>query len=447
MARDADRVDRPLPQEELALVLKLVADVVEDVQPVVVCAAEHSRGGGRASDRVHQNRARRRCRLREPLAPLGCQAREPYHAVVAHERDIAVLGDRDLVEAGVPARARVGSDLRCAFAGLGVPRHDRAVERAGEDLPSVRRPVERALPERRPRLELHALRQAHGVPHDHPLVVRGREDVAGSRRDRHLLDARRVGVDLSDSPAGVDVEDADDAVVAAEHRPSMQGVDGARIRLRLEGAPDLHLTARLEIPYAERHVVAGGEQLPLVVADRQHVLLVALEDIDDRAGPQIPDEHAPVTRHRRAVALVDEHEILDIVRMPAKDELRTSIRKIPDDGRVVGGRRRSPSAAFVDDDAVDQMPVKPEQLDAPAHEVVDRDCAVVARRHDVIASRDARRARHRPAMPDEPVDADLNGHGSLLPRSGSRRHSLPAGRARRKQLRGARPDTRPPGRR
>ena len=75
---------------------------------------------------------------------------------------------------------------------------------------------------------------------------------------------------------------------------------------------------------------------PLVVADRQHVLLVALEDIDDRARPQIPYEHAPVTRHRRAVALVDEHEIFDIVRMPAKDELRTSIREIPDDGRVVG---------------------------------------------------------------------------------------------------------------
>ena len=125
---------------------------------------------------------------------------------------------------------------------------------------------------------------------------------------------------------------------------------------------------------------------------------------DDRARPQVPDEHAPVARHRRAVALVDEDEVLDVVRMPAQDELGTSVLEIPDDGRVVGRRRRGAASPCVDDDAVDEVPVEPEQLDAPAREVVERDCAVVARRHDLVGTRDPRGAGHRPSMPDEPVD-------------------------------------------
>ena len=74
---------------------------------------------------------------------------------------------------------------------------------------------------------------------------------------------------------------------------------------------------------------------------------MALEDVCDRARPEVPDEHAPVARHRCAEVLVDEDEVLDVVRMPAQDELGASIREIPDDGRVVGRRRRgaaSPSS-------------------------------------------------------------------------------------------------------
>ena len=48
--------------------------------------------------------------------------------------------------------------------------------------------------------------------------------------------------------AGVDVEDADDAVVAAEHRAPVQRIDGARVRLRLERAPDLQPAARSRDP-------------------------------------------------------------------------------------------------------------------------------------------------------------------------------------------------------
>ena len=71
--------------------------------------------------------------------------------------------------------------LGLALTGFGVPRQDGAVERAREDLRSVGRPVERALPQGRTRFELHALRQARRFPDDDPLVVRGREDVAGPR--------------------------------------------------------------------------------------------------------------------------------------------------------------------------------------------------------------------------------------------------------------------------
>ena len=53
--------------------------------------------------------------------------------------------------------------------------------------------------------------------------------------------------------------------------------------------------------------------MPVVGADAQHVALVAFDAAGDGAGVEIPQQDAPVARYRRAAALADEAEILDVV--------------------------------------------------------------------------------------------------------------------------------------
>ena len=142
-------------------------------------------------DRVGEDPPGRGLGLGAPLGPLGGQLARAHDAVVAHDRDLPALVRRHVVEAHVP-RPEAPELAQTAAAGR-VPGQDGPVEGARHQPGPVRRPVEGALPLRGHVLERGLALEGRRVPDLDLLVVGGRQDVAGARTRRDLLDARPRG--------------------------------------------------------------------------------------------------------------------------------------------------------------------------------------------------------------------------------------------------------------
>ena len=399
MMGDPHAVDGALAEHYLDLLTEFTVPFLEDVKFLIVRSADHhaifvvhGHGIGKHSSRGWFD-------LGGPLGNLITELAEPDKTVIADRRDFTVLVGRDVVEADVASSTF--ADLIETCSALRVPNQDRPVERACQDPLPVRSPIEGAFPGGRLALQRDFLAEVFGIPDKNLLIIGCRKDVAVDRRRRHLLDARCMRGDLGQGCRSGNVEDANHAVVASQHRPPMNRIDGTTVGFILERSPHLDQFAGAQVPDAERHVVARGVDATIAVDNRQDVLFVTFDHARDRAGVEVPNQNPPVAGHRNAGLVVDKHKVFDVVAVTQQDLLPLSLRQIPNVDRIVRRRGSSQRSLAVDGDLVDQVIVIPEQLHGTLLQIHVRGRPVIRRTDRRVRTWDPGHACHGPSMPNK----------------------------------------------
>ena len=125
------------------------------------------------------------------------------------------------------------------------------------------------------------------------------------------------------------VEYANPAVVTPRHNSPVHRIDCAGIGFLLEGAPHTDQLPGAQVPLPNGHVVTRRKDHAPGADHRDHVFLVLVNDSDDRARTQIPNDDAMIPRTRNADVVICEDEALNVVAVPAQHEFTLERPQVP----------------------------------------------------------------------------------------------------------------------